>query len=121
MIHFGAIPDGMNVLHRCDNPACVNPDHLFLGTQAENVADMLAKGRNVVRKGSAQANAKLTEESVAEIKHLFSSSDLTNWRISKMYGVAEVTIRKIRNGETWKHVDPTADLSPAVGHGIVSS
>lgn len=62
------IPDGMNVLHKCDNPKCFNPDHLFLGTQADNVRDMDSKNRRVNLYGSKSSNAKLTEEQVADIR-----------------------------------------------------
>ena len=65
-LHKGEIPDGLKVLHKCDNPSCVNPDHLFLGTHQENMDDMLAKGRQ--QKGSRHAHSKITEEVAALIK-----------------------------------------------------
>ena len=57
-LHVGPIPDGMRVLHRCDNPRCINPEHLFLGTQADNVADMVAKGRGWWQRGKAHSGAE---------------------------------------------------------------
>lgn len=64
----GPVPDGMFVLHRCDNPPCCNPTHLFLGDHADNMADMVAKGRGRGVAGTANRNAKLTAEQVAEIR-----------------------------------------------------
>lgn len=63
--HNGPIPEGMKLCHRCDNPPCINPDHLFLGTQADNMRDMIAKGRN--RRGETHHNAKVTDDQVRDI------------------------------------------------------
>ena len=66
-LHKGIIPDGVNVLHKCDNPSCVNPDHLFLGTQQDNVTDMIQKNRHNHR-GEANGKAKLNDDKVREIR-----------------------------------------------------
>ena len=94
-IHNGPIPDDLCVLHRCDNRACVNPEHLFLGTRKENMADMMAKGRGVFRR-----NAKLKEHQVREIRS--SSGPLRE--AARHYGVSRSLISKIRVCRLWKHV-----------------
>jgi hypothetical protein len=102
LIHFGEVPDGMAVCHKCDNPSCTNPDHLFLGTQADNVADMQNKGRARKRgkPGTEHHHAKMTDQSVREIR-ANGASDSEN---SVKYGVSRATIHAIRVGKTWRHV-----------------
>ena len=68
LVTFGEIPAGMFVCHRCDNPPCCNPDHLFLGAHRDNMRDMRAKGRGRGAQGSTNANSKLTAEQVAELR-----------------------------------------------------
>lgn len=102
----GPIPDGMNVLHRCDYPACCNPAHLFLGTLLDNVADMIAKGRQSrgeakslrQPKGEAHRRSKLTQVQVEEIK---VSKDLGT-DLAKRFGVGTSQISRIRRGESWR-------------------
>jgi DNA-binding NarL/FixJ family response regulator len=91
------------IMHTCDTPNCVNPAHLVHGTQAENIADMVAKGRRVTVKGSAQKDAKLTESDIPVIRTLLASG-VSGYRISKQFKVSEQTIRFIKQGKTWKHV-----------------
>ena len=101
--HYGEIPKGLCVLHRCDVRCCVNPDHLFLGTPQDNTDDMIRKGRDVkiiVPLGSENARAKLTEADV----HLILSSPLNGVKLGKMLGVSSVNIYNIRNGHRWKHI-----------------
>lgn len=102
MIHFGNIPDGMAVCHKCDNPSCTNPDHLFLGTQADNVADMERKGRARKRgkSGTEHRSAKLTDDDVRAIRSN-GKSDAEN---AAIYGVSGATIHAVRVGKTWRHV-----------------
>ena len=97
----GPIPRGMCVLHRCDNVACVRPSHLFLGTHADNVRDMVSKGRNV--RGRYQWAAKLTEAKVRKIRKLLSGG-FTQARIAKQFGVSEAAISLIKKGVNWGHV-----------------
>lgn len=98
-LHVGPIPEGMCVLHRCDNRACVNPDHLFLGTHADNMADMLAKGRDK-RVGNQNARSVLTEEQVLDIR----ADTGTQRGIADKYGVGKSTIANILQRHTWKHI-----------------
>lgn len=102
----GPIPPGMHVLHRCDNRPCCNPSHLFLGTQQDNNADMLAKKRNKPippRRGSRHHNAKLTETSVDEIRQRVASGT-SQTALAREYGVSRIVIRSAVLGLTWAHV-----------------
>ncbi len=99
-LHKGLIPDGQRVLHRCDNPPCVNPDHLFLGTQKENVQDCKTKGRLNRARGEKQGLAKLTENQIIAIRQSIKNLGLT----ALEYGISRSTVSAIRNKKTWKHV-----------------
>ena len=112
-IHNGAIPTGMYVCHRCDNPACVNPDHLFLGTPKDNIADCIKKGRlpnnsgnkvfreNMGRPGEKNRFAKLTESQVISIR----KDGRRYVEISKDYGITPECVSQIVNRKTWKHLE----------------
>lgn len=109
--HFcGDIPSGMFVCHACDVPSCCNPDHLFLGTNQDNVNDMVKKKRNsppprnphVV--GSAHPGAKLTEQQVLLIRNTYAKGFGTQQELADCYGVARQTISKIVNNKRFKHV-----------------
>ena len=99
---WGPIPPNLSVLHRCDNPPCCNPAHLFLGTDADNVADMDRKGRRrtVAHAGERHWKARLTEIDVREIR----SSSETHAKLSRHYGVAATAIANIRARRLWRHV-----------------
>ena len=99
-LHWGSIPAGMHVCHRCDNRACINPDHLFIGTNADNMADRDAKGRGIIYRGEDHGSAKLTEADVRAIR----SSTLSNRKLAPLYGVCGKTISVIRSGKHWAHV-----------------
>ncbi len=101
-IRFGKIPDGMNACHKCDNPACVNPDHIFLGTQLDNVRDMMEKGRHVSKKGEEQGLSKLKNSDVIEIRAL--EGKMTQTEIGRIYGVHQKSIWQILKRRTWKHL-----------------
>lgn len=126
----GEIPDGASVLHSCDNRRCVNPDHLFLGSQADNMHDMIRKGRarhvsaaihwtkkhpdkikrgrehhlhkdsSCLPRGAEHHNAKLTDKDALAIL----SSPMTLAELSRMYGVSQSTISLIRRRKAWRHV-----------------
>ena len=92
------VPAGLNVLHKCDIPTCINPDHLFLGTHADNAADKVVKNRHP--RGETNATAKLTEVEVLAIR---ASSVGVNETARRM-GLDPMTISNIRNRKTWKHI-----------------
>lgn len=94
------IPKGMVVMHSCDNPGCCNPRHLILGTQAENIADRVAKGRTSswMKPGEAHHAAKLTEADVIEIR----SRSMSAAKCAEKFGVSQSLIFQIRAGTIWK-------------------
>lgn len=102
-LHYGVIPIGLNVCHKCDNPSCCNPGHLFLGTLEDNTQDMLNKGRRIHGVGSTNSFAVLNEEKVMEIKRL-SSLGVSRPELAYKFGVSIATIKNIRQGRTWSHV-----------------
>ena len=91
---------GQCVLHRCDNPKCINPEHLFVGTQADNMKDMAAKGRGGAPRGEKHLSAKLTEE---QAKYVLASSAKSSV-LAKELGTTYQTIYALRTGITWKHL-----------------
>lgn len=104
---YGEIPKGshhgtMCVLHRCDNPACVNPSHLFLGTHGDNMRDMVRKKRHAQpnQKGEANRNAKLTEEQIRSIR----IDTRSQYQIARDYGIHQMTVSDILRRRIWKHV-----------------
>lgn len=97
-LHRGEIPSGLCVCHHCDNRKCVNPDHLFLGTNAENTRDAVSKGRHAF--GERQSKAKLTWEIVNSIRSSTEDARV----IAKRLGVAFSTIYRVRSGFNWKRV-----------------
>lgn len=94
----GPIPQGMQVLHHCDVRSCTNPEHLFLGTHDDNMADMHKKGRHV--HGERVHAAKLTSEQAAQIKH----SQESNAALAERFAIQASTIRRIKRGERWGHL-----------------
>jgi hypothetical protein len=96
LLHFGPVPDGMCVCHKCDNPPCVNPSHLFLGTRAENLADMRAKKRGA--RGESHGMKKLTQHQVDRMRSLHIPGVTTYESIGIEFGVSgEMASRIIRN------------------------
>lgn len=113
ILTHGPIPEGMKVCHRCDNPPCVNPAHLFLGTQTDNVRDATAKRRmaagprhgshtkpDTVRRGTAHHGAKLSEDDVRAIR----ADTRTYKQIAAAYGLHPMYVFAIRHRRTWRHV-----------------
>lgn len=107
-MNFGDIPSGMFVCHKCDNPSCVNPKHLFLGTPKDNTQDMLKKGRRpntTGTRGEDHPKAKLTWEKVRLIRKLYLSSNYTNRELGKRFEIGDRQIGYIVRNETWKEDD----------------
>jgi hypothetical protein len=98
VLNFGPIPDGLNVCHKCDVKACVNPEHLFLGTHRDNMLDASVKGR--MAHGERTGGAKLTAKDVSEIRQ----STMTHAWLARHYGVDDSNIYCIRKRKTWKHL-----------------
>jgi hypothetical protein len=118
MLAMGEIPEGLFVCHRCDNPGCMRPDHLFLGTPGDNMRDKAAKGRgnaptgerhgahtqpDRILRGEARPQAKLTTADVAEIRRRGMAGDAKK-AIARDYGVAPRTVRDVVRRRRWAHV-----------------
>ena len=99
--YFGDIPTGFVVMHRCDNPSCVNPEHLKLGTQKDNMSDMKAKGRSPDRKGENGTTTKLSKADVAFIRS-FPIFRGAGKYLADLFGINKTTVCDIRKGRTWK-------------------
>lgn len=100
----GEIPEGLRVCHTCDNPGCVNPTHLFLGTDKDNMRDKKEKGRNASRAGENNGQHKLTEAQVIEIREKYIPYKYTLIMIAEEYGMSKSAIQYIIEYKSWKHV-----------------
>lgn len=103
MLTHGEIPEGKCILHKCDNRLCINPRHLFVGTQQENIRDMVSKKRQHHPVGERNPKAKLTECDVRKIIQM-KSTGMTNIRIALHFGVSESMIEFVIKRKCWKHV-----------------
>lgn len=92
---YGPIPEGLCVLHKCDNPGCCNPYHLFLGTKADNTADSVRKGRMA---------KKLTEEDVLNLRKLYATGKWTQQELADEFGINQPTVSEIILRKIWKHI-----------------
>lgn len=102
-IHFGPIPEGMLVCHSCDVRRCVAPNHLFLGSDQDNIDDMIAKGRANHQRGEAAHKAKLTQEQANEIRRRHAEEQLSCRKLSEIYGIHFTNILRIIQGKTYKN------------------
>ncbi len=115
-VHFGPIPDGMLVCHRCDNPPCVRPDHLFLGTVSDNNHDMIAKGRDArgdrsgsrlhperLARGETHPRAKLSSEAVRVIRAA-AAAGAHKTTLARRFGVSDTSIGRVLTRASWAHV-----------------
>lgn len=109
-LRHGPIPDGMFACHRCDTPGCVNPDHIFLGTPADNIDDMRAKGRGfdipneLKARGEQHTHAKLTDAIVRELRERHEAGGMSIAALALQYGVSRESAGDAINRRTWKHV-----------------
>ena len=97
---YGPIPDGLYVLHKCDNPPCCNTSHLFLGTYKDNRQDCIRKGRNVVLRGEQNGRAKIGEGEVLSIRN----DNRSHPKIAREYGLSTGHVRRIKLGISWAHI-----------------
>lgn len=116
-MHNGPIPKGLFVLHHCDNPPCVRPDHLFLGTQKDNMRDKVEKGREArgdrhgmrtrpdrVPRGERNGCAKTTDEEVVEMRERYAAGEISQPQLARQYGLTQATVNDILTGKRWQHV-----------------
>ncbi len=104
-LNCGEIPAGMVVCHKCDNPPCVRPDHLFLGTRQDNIEDMRRKGR--AARGTKHFRAKLDPDKVRDIRRRHKDGEAVKL-IAKSLGVRPGTVYAVIDGKTWAHVTEEA-------------
>jgi hypothetical protein len=100
--HFGSLPADADVCHKCDNPPCWRPEHLFLGTAADNIADALSKGRIPV--GEDAAKSKLTNAQVAEIRSRHTTGGISQTQLAAEYGVSQSAVNAILYRKAWKWI-----------------
>ena len=104
MLHHGTIPPGLCVLHTCDNPPCVNINHLWLGTRAQNVQDMMNKHRHASHKGVDHPFAAFTDEDIIEIRRIYKEGNTSYAKLGRKYKVSEGAIAAIIKRRSWKHI-----------------
>jgi HNH endonuclease len=98
----GPIPDGLLVCHRCDNPACVRPDHMFLGTELDNQSDSWNKGRR--ERGEQRAHAKLTEAAVRDIRARYAMGDVTQQALADEFDISRSLVSGVVSRHRWTHI-----------------
>ena len=100
---FGEITDGLFICHHCDNPHCVNPRHLFIGTNGDNLMDASRKGRLNAPRGESHGGSKLKNEEIYEIRRLHKQG-VTYKELGRRFNCSDVNIRNIIIGKKWKHI-----------------
>ena len=99
-LNYGEIPQGLFVCHRCDNPSCVNPEHLFLGTNSENIKDSFAKGRSN-QQGTNNGSSVLTEAQVREIRTRYENESISQRNLARQYGITQASVSSIITRHNW--------------------
>lgn len=97
----GPIPEGMCICHHCDNPPCINVEHLFLGTHLDNNRDMVAKGRLHTLRGEASPTARLTQVQVDEIRALYGAGNVMQAELGRRFGISNQHVSRIVLGRAW--------------------
>lgn len=103
-IHYGEIKNKLHVLHKCDNPSCVNPKHLYLGTHQDNMRDRQIKGRTHRHLGITNGSAKLTENDIREIRRRSANGE-SQRQLARAFGVTRMAIKFVIKGHTWSWLD----------------
>ncbi len=103
-LHNGTIPRGMHVLHKCDNPSCIRPIHLFLGTAKDNALDREAKSRGADHKGMKNGRSKLTELQVRKIRQISEEQGITQGELAEIFNISRPVVNFIINKKAWQHV-----------------
>lgn len=101
---IGPIPKGLHALHTCDNPKCVNPFHIFLGTNLQNVRDKIFKGRSAVTSGEKNGRRKLSNPQVIKMRELYRMKSKTHRELAVLFGVSQAVAYRIVKGQSWKHI-----------------
>jgi hypothetical protein len=104
MLFHGEFDYKLLVCHKCDNPKCVNPEHLFSGTCLDNIRDMFSKGRQPDHSGEKNWAAKLTAIQVLAARNEYAAGGISKYRLAKNYGVTKATMLELLSGKTWKNV-----------------
>ncbi len=103
----GSVPEGMFILHSCDDPSCVNPEHLRLGTHLENMKDRMKSGHYKNMIGSNNMNAKMSDSQVLEIRNLYAEGNMSQSEIAKMFGIHQTQVSRYVRNETRRKETPS--------------
>lgn len=101
---YGPIPDGLLICHRCNNRSCCNPNHLYLGTQKDNMEQCVFEGRLKTSFGEKHGQSKLNEKDVKKIKELYNTKNYSQRCLGKLFNISHSEISRIINNQVWKHI-----------------